>query len=90
MTAQYLQRWLGHHAFYRMELARFEGRSTTPGGTAGSDNPDQRIQEDVNQFTSYTVSLPWDCSTRWSRPTASFVGILVGAERGLQLQPGRA
>ena len=29
MTAQYLQRWLGHHAFYRMELARFEGRTAS-------------------------------------------------------------
>ena len=77
MTAQYLQRWLGHHAFYRMELARFEGRSTTPGGTASPDNPDQRIQEDVNQFTSYTVSLSMGLLNAVVT-LASFVGILWG------------
>ena len=77
MTAQYLQRWLGHHAFYRMELARFEGRSATPGGTASPDNPDQRIQEDVNQFTSYTVSLSMGLLNAVVT-LASFVGILWG------------
>ena len=77
MTAQYLQRWLGHHAFYRMELARFEGRSTTPGGTASPDNPDQRIQEDVNQFTSYTVSLSMGLLNAVVT-LVSFVGILWG------------
>jgi putative ATP-binding cassette transporter len=77
MTAQYLQRWLGHHAFYRMELARFEGRSATPGGSASPDNPDQRIQEDVNQFTSYTVSLSMGLLNAVVT-LASFVGILWG------------
>jgi len=76
MTAQYLQRWLGHHAFYRMELARFEGR-TAPGSTASPDNPDQRIQEDVNQFTSYTVSLSMGLLNAVVT-LASFVGILWG------------
>ena len=76
MTAQYLQRWLGHHAFYRMELARFEG-STAPGKTASPDNPDQRIQEDVNQFTSYTVSLSMGLLNAVVT-LASFVGILWG------------
>jgi putative ATP-binding cassette transporter len=51
MTTRYLQRWLGDHAFYRMELARFSGGGATP------DNPDQRIQEDLNLFTTYSVSL---------------------------------
>ena len=76
MTAQYLQRWLGHHAFYRMELARFEGR-TAMGRTSSPDNPDQRIQEDVNQFTSYTVSLSMGLLNAVVT-LASFVGILWG------------
>ena len=76
MTAQYLQRWLGHHAFYRMELARFEGSAGRSGG-ASPDNPDQRIQEDVNQFTSYTVSLSMGLLNAVVT-LASFVGILWG------------
>ena len=52
MTAHYLDRWLAHKAFYHLELARF---SKLDG--AIPDNPDQRISEDVNQFTSYSVTL---------------------------------
>lgn len=39
LTRDYVRRWLDGHAHYRMSLA---------GGLA--DNPDQRIQEDVNRF----------------------------------------
>ncbi len=55
MTAHYLQRWLADHAFYTLELARFSGDTTNHQTT--SDNPDQRIQEDINLFTTYSVSL---------------------------------
>jgi putative ATP-binding cassette transporter len=70
MTSHYLQRWLSHHAFYQLELARFTG-----GATATPDNPDQRIQEDLNLFTSYTISL---CMGLLNAVVtlASFVGIL--------------
>ena len=51
MTGHYLQRWLADHAFYTLELARFSGAKNT------SDNPDQRIQEDINLFTTYSISL---------------------------------
>src|SRR3954470_11007992 len=49
MTSHYLERWLAGQTFYRMELARFGDSSATP------DNPDQRIQEDLNLFTGYTI-----------------------------------
>ena len=39
LTENYVSRWLGHHAHYRISLA---------GG--GADNPDQRISEDINRF----------------------------------------
>lgn len=55
MTAHYLQRWLANHVFYKMELARYASASGSD--TASPDNPDQRIQEDLNMFTTYTVSL---------------------------------
>src|SRR5215207_4534944 len=69
MTTHYLQRWLTGQAFYRMELARFSGNSTTP------DNPDQRIQEDLNLFTTYSVSLSMGLLNAVVT-LASFVGIL--------------
>ena len=66
MTNFYLERWLKGQVFYTMELARFSATpaaadgSTAPvasGVTATPDNPDQRIQEDINKFTSFSVSL---------------------------------
>ena len=52
LTDFYAKRWLTKHAFYRLELLRFASSDTT-----ATDNPDQRIHEDLNLFTSYTVSL---------------------------------
>ncbi len=72
MTADYLKRWLADHAFYSLELARF---SSKPEAT--SDNPDQRIQEDINLFTTYTVSLSMGLLNAVVT-LVSFVGILWG------------
>ena len=72
MTGHYLERWLANQAFYRMALARF-----TQAGAANPDNPDQRIQEDVNQFTSYTVSLVMGLLNALVT-LVSFIGILWG------------
>ncbi len=71
MTGHYLQRWLSHHAFYKMELARYAANGTTP------DNPDQRIQEDLNLFTVYSVSLSMGLLNAVVT-LVSFVGILWG------------
>lgn len=68
MTQHYLDRWLANHAFYRMELARFAGGKSP-------DNPDQRIQEDLNLFTSYSVSLSMGLLNALVT-LVSFVGIL--------------
>jgi putative ATP-binding cassette transporter len=46
LSKQYLDDWLGEQVFYRLELT---GR--------GTDNPDQRISEDLRLFTSNTLSL---------------------------------
>jgi vitamin B12/bleomycin/antimicrobial peptide transport system ATP-binding/permease protein len=71
MTSHYLQRWLAGQAFYRMELARFSNSGATP------DNPDQRIQEDLNLFTTYSISLSMGLLNALVT-LASFVGILWG------------
>ncbi|MFZ3221149.1 MAG: ABC transporter ATP-binding protein/permease [Rhodoferax sp.] len=77
MTGHYLQRWLAGQTFYKLELARFappqDGAATD--NSDSPDNPDQRIQEDVGQFTSYTVSLTMGLLNAVVT-LLSFVGIL--------------
>lgn len=45
MTGRFLDRWLAHQAYYRIEQ----------GGAA--DNPDQRISEDIRSLTSDSLTL---------------------------------
>jgi vitamin B12/bleomycin/antimicrobial peptide transport system ATP-binding/permease protein len=45
LTSRYLGAWLAGQAYYQLELG---GRT---------DNPDQRIAEDLHQFTTYLLSL---------------------------------
>ena len=54
MTKDFLQRWTTHNIFYQLELRQF---SNLGDGAPPSDNPDQRIQEDIQMFTSDTVGL---------------------------------
>lgn len=72
MTGHYLQRWLANKAFYQMELARYAPAGTQP---ATPDNPDQRIQEDLNLFTTYSISLSMGLLNAVVT-LLSFVGIL--------------
>ncbi|MCG6122447.1 MAG: ABC transporter ATP-binding protein/permease [Microvirga sp.] len=46
MTRFYTRRWLDGSVPYRMQVFG-----------VGSDNPDQRVQEDINKFTSDTIAL---------------------------------
>ena len=84
MTGHYLERWLSNHAFYQLELARF---ATQPNSGANPDNPDQRIQEDINQFTGLTVSLSMGLLNAVVT-LASFVGILWGLSGGFAFRLG--
>ena len=70
LTQQFLTRWLSDQAFYVMELARFG-----PAKGTQSDNPDQRIQEDIGQFTAQTLGLAMGL-LHAVVTLASFVGIL--------------
>jgi putative ATP-binding cassette transporter len=45
LTRRYLGFWLADRAYYHLQLRN------------GTDNPDQRIAEDLNQFTSYVLTL---------------------------------
>ncbi len=46
LTRQYLHDWLEAKAYYRLQLTG-----------DGTDNPDQRISEDLNRFTDMTLGL---------------------------------
>jgi vitamin B12/bleomycin/antimicrobial peptide transport system ATP-binding/permease protein len=84
MTSHYLTRWLTNQTFYKLELLRF---SNTDNQTSNPDNPDQRISEDVNQFTTSTVSL---CMGLLNAVVTllSFVGILWGLSGSLSFMLG--
>ena len=81
MTTYYLQRWLSNQTFYKLELTRFAKSAgadqNTVNAAVNTDNPDQRISEDVNQFTTQTISL---CMGLLNSVVTlvSFVGILWG------------
>ena len=61
LTRRYLAAWLANRAYYQLQL----------GGT--TDNPDQRISEDLNQFTALVLSL----STGLITSVVSLVSFLV-------------
>ena len=86
MTAHYLQRWLSNQAFYHLELLRFVQR---PNADGNPDNPDQRIAEDIRDFTGLCLSLvhgPAQCGG----DAGELCRHSVGPERQLWLHPGGA
>ena len=70
MTREYLSRWMANHTFYHLELARYANQDGRV-----PDNPDQRIQEDMQMFTSATMSLSMGLLNAVVTLT-SFVGLL--------------
>ena len=46
LTERFLNDWLGDHIYYRMQLDQ-----------SATDNPDQRIADDLERFTSITLTL---------------------------------
>ena len=89
MTGYYLQRWLSNQTFYKLELTRFTQTVNTTKNAINTDNPDQRISEDVNQFTTQTVSL---CMGLLNAVVTlvSFVGILWGLSGAFSFALGGA
>jgi putative ATP-binding cassette transporter len=72
MTRSYLARWMADHTFYHLELARYGQRDGQ-----SPDNPDQRIQEDMQIFTDYTMTLSMGLLNAVVT-LVSFIGILWG------------
>ncbi|WP_162585347.1 ABC transporter ATP-binding protein/permease [Variovorax sp. RA8] len=73
MTRSYLTRWIADRTFYRLELARYAASNDNH----SPDNPDQRIQEDLQLFTDYTVTLSMGLLNAVVT-LVSFIGILWG------------
>ena len=66
LTGRYVADWLGERAYYRMRLA-----------DTGTDNPDQRIADDLRLFVDQSLSLSLGL-LRQVVTLASFVAILWG------------
>jgi putative ATP-binding cassette transporter len=98
MTRHYLTRWLSGQAFYKLELARFDAPAATltedtkaisQASQASPDNPDQRIQEDLNSFTTETIGLSMGLLNAVVT-LVSFVGILWGLSGAFSFSLGGA
>ena len=70
LTDKYLNEWLADRAYYRISL-------TTDHAALGTDNPDQRIAQDLKDFTRNTLDLSLGL-LRQVVSLASFVTILWG------------
>ena len=70
LTRRFLDEWLADRAYYRISLAGDKG-------AMGTDNPDQRIAEDLRDFVATTLSLGVDFLSNIVS-FGSFVGILWG------------
>ena len=78
LTRQYLDDWLGKQVYYRLELEHH-----------GTDNPDQRIQEDMRLFTAGTLTLGLGVM-REIVTLASFAVILWNLSGSLPLRLGES
>ena len=77
MTTVFLDEWLADRAYYRISL-------TTDRAAVGTDNPDQRIAEDLRDFTDNTLSLGLGLLSNIVS-LGSFVGILWGLSGDISL-----
>jgi putative ATP-binding cassette transporter len=68
MTTKFLEEWLSDRAYYHISL-------TADRAAVGTDNPDQRIAEDLRDFTRNTLSLGLDLISNVVT-LFSFLGIL--------------
>ncbi len=73
LTDRYLERWIGGRVYYRMQLT-----------DRGTDNPDQRIAEDLALFVDRTLSLTLGLLSAVVT-LASFVAILWSLSGTLEL-----
>jgi len=73
-TGRFLDEWLADRAYYRISLMTAH---TGEHGATGTDNPDQRISDDLQEFVQSTLSLGLGLLSNVVS-LFSFVGILWG------------
>ncbi len=77
LTRQFLAEWLADRAYYRISL-------TADRAAVGTDNPDQRIAEDLRDFCDNTLSLSLGLMSNVVS-LVSFVGILWGLSGAIEV-----
>jgi putative ATP-binding cassette transporter len=77
LTRQFLNEWLADRAYYNISL-------TADRAAVGTDNPDQRVSEDLRDFTQMTLTLSLDLLSNIVS-LFSFVSILWGLSGALQV-----
>ena len=77
LTRGFIDEWLADRAYYRISL-------TTSAAGLGTDNPDQRIAEDLRSFVGDTLSLGLDLLSNIVS-LISFVGILWSLSGSIHL-----
>jgi vitamin B12/bleomycin/antimicrobial peptide transport system ATP-binding/permease protein len=77
MTSKFLNEWLADRAYYHISL-------TVDRAAIGTDNPDQRIAEDLRDFTDNTLSLSLGLLSNLVS-LFSFVGILWGLSGAIEI-----
>ena len=77
LTRVFLNEWLADRAYYRISL-------TTSAAGLGTDNPDQRIAEDLRSFVGDTLSLGLDLLSNIVS-LISFIGILWSLSGSIHL-----
>ncbi|HEY4042586.1 MAG TPA: ABC transporter ATP-binding protein/permease [Rhodopila sp.] len=76
LTREFLTEWLSDRAYYNISL-------TVDRAAVGTDNPDQRISEDLRDFTQMSLSLTLDLLSNVVS-LCSFVGILWGLSGAIE------
>ena len=81
MTGRFLNEWLADRAYYRISLTAAQ---VGEHGATGTDNPDQRIADDLHSFVNSTLSLGLGLLSNVVS-LFSFVGILWGLSGAMTL-----
>ncbi|HBK07581.1 MAG TPA: ABC transporter ATP-binding protein [Acetobacteraceae bacterium] len=76
LTKQFLTEWLADRAYYNIGL-------TADRAAVGTDNPDQRVAEDLRDFCQMSLSLSLDLLSNIVS-LCSFVGILWGLSGAIE------